>query len=65
MTRQEFIRIAREMRSLQRQFFRLKPADRPPNLLARARDAERRFDEALDQVAIHQRGLFDGEHEES
>lgn len=61
MDKPTFIRIAREMRALQKQWFGTRPENRPPDLLGKSKAAERRFDEAIEMFAQNQRGLFDRE----
>jgi hypothetical protein len=59
-----FLAIAGQMRDLQREFFGTKPEDRRPNLVMLAKRAEKRFDEALEEMRGGQRGLFDREEED-
>jgi hypothetical protein len=58
LDRPTFLRIAREMRALQKEFFATRPEHRPPDLITRARAAEKRFDEALERFSTNQRSLF-------
>ncbi len=59
MTLDQFAALARTMRSLQREFFRTKAADRRPSLIREAKRAEAAFDAALEQLAVRQHTLFD------
>ncbi len=61
MTKQEFLRIAREMRALQKEWFSTRPENRPPDLIGRAKAAEKRFDRAIEEFSDDQGMLFEGE----
>jgi hypothetical protein len=56
----EFVRQVEAMRRLQREFFRLKPEDRPPSLIKQARAAEAAVDKALAEIREGQGTLFGG-----
>jgi hypothetical protein len=55
----ELIGLVREMRRLQREFFRTGPRDRPPDLIRRAKDAERAVDAELARLQAGMRRLFE------
>lgn len=58
MDKQTFIRLAREMRALQKEFFATSPGNRKPDLIGRAKQAEAKFDRAVEEFSQDQRGLF-------
>ncbi len=45
-----FVNLVFQMRKYQREFFRLKPADRPPSLIVQAKKAEQAVDRALAEL---------------
>jgi hypothetical protein len=61
MTLVEFARQVEAMRKLQREFFRTRAADRPPDLVGRAKACERAVDRALREVLDGPADLFGSE----
>lgn len=55
----EFMTLVSRMRELQREFFRTAAADRPPDLIHRAKAAEREVDAAIERHHSKQGSLFD------
>lgn len=61
MTLIELARLGRDMRKLQKEFFATPKDRRPPDLLSRACEGERKFDEACNYVlGSHTLSLFGG-----
>jgi hypothetical protein len=64
MTIIPFARLVKEMRALQREFFTTKAADRPPDLVFRAKELEKRVDRAVAEVLGAAQPTLFGEEEE-
>lgn len=54
----EFLALVGRMRRLQKEWFRLKPEDRPPGLIGQCKEAERRVDGFLRGQTDAQGKLF-------
>ncbi len=60
MVNVDFVRQVKIMRRLQKEFFRLKPADRPPSLIREAKAAEKAVDDMIAEFQRGQGDLFGG-----
>lgn len=54
----EFFQMVRVMRRFQKEFFRLRPEDRPPGLIRQAKAAEAMVDRAIAEATAGQGMLF-------